>query len=75
MRAQDLEGFGPMRGGDWRLTLYGGDQLAGHQAQEPPARVEALDQGGRQTEGAGQQAGDRQVEDEQIARVAVSSSA
>ena len=55
--------------------MYGGDQLAGHQAQEPPARVEALDQGGRQTEGAGQQAGDRQVEDEQIARVAVSSSA
>ena len=58
-----------------RLTLYGGDELAGDKAQEPAAGVEALGQGGRQAEGASQQAGDRQVEDEKIPRVAVSSSA
>ena len=57
------------------LTLYGGHQLAGHQAQEPAARVEALGQGGGQAEGAGQQAGHCQVEDEEIPRIAVSSPA
>ena len=53
--------------------MKGGDELAGCQSQEPPADTQTLAEGGGQGEGAGQQAGHRQVQDEQIARIAVSS--
>ena len=48
------------------LTLNGGDNLTGGHTQEPLARVQALQQGGREAERGGQQAGDHKVQDKQV---------
>ena len=55
-----------------RLTLDGGDDLAGGHPQTPLASAETLEQGGREAEQAGQEAGDHQVQDKQVPGVPVS---
>ena len=55
------------------LTLYGGHHLAGRQSEEPAARTEALAECGGQRHRHRQQPRHRQVQDEQVPGVPVSS--
>ena len=53
------------------LTLYDGHELARHHPEVPPPAVEDLQEGGRNAEQGHDDAGDGQVGDVHVARVAV----
>ena len=47
-------------------SLHGGNQLAGHQTQEPLPTIETLGEGGGDADDAGGDARDTQVQDVQV---------